>query len=120
MKRHDGVWVGGMVGLLVEGALKEAIGDCGLAGSSMLATPEAAGLGGLDCIAGHWELEEMRARENCSGKRGGEVEDLSSPFEDLLVHGLELGWRRGDELAGVRKPGDEDAAQHVDYVSRME
>ena len=46
----------------------------------------------------------------------GEAEDLSSPFEDLLVHGLELGRRRGDELAGVRKPGDEGAAQHVDLA----
>ena len=70
-----------------------------------MASPEAAELGCLDCIAGHWELEEMRARENCSGERGGEAEDLSSPFEDLLVHGLELGRRRGDELAGVSKPG---------------
>ena len=32
LKRHDGVWVGSMVGLLVESALEEAIGDCGLAG----------------------------------------------------------------------------------------
>ena len=53
LKRHDGVWVGGIFGLLVEGALKEAIGDCGLAGSYMLATPEAAELGGLDCITGY-------------------------------------------------------------------
>ena len=60
LMRHYGVGVGGMVGLLVEGALEEAIGDCGLAGSSKLASPKAAELGGLDCIAGHWELEEMR------------------------------------------------------------
>ena len=46
----------------------------------------------------------------------GEAEDLSSPFKDLLVHGLELGRRREDELAGVRKPGDEGAAQHVDFA----
>ena len=61
LKRHYGLWVCGVVGLLVESALEEAIGDCGLAGASMLALPEAAELGGLNCIAGRWKLEEMRA-----------------------------------------------------------
>ena len=49
-----------MVSLLVEGSLEEASGDGGLVGSLVLASPEAVELGGLDCIAGHWELEEMR------------------------------------------------------------
>ena len=43
----------GMVGLLVEGSLEEAVSDGGLAGSSVLALPEAAELRCLDCIAGH-------------------------------------------------------------------
>ena len=80
-----------MVSLLVEGSLEEASGDGGLAGFSVLALPEAAELGGLDCITGHWELEEMGTRENCGRECGGESEDLSSPFENLLAHGLELG-----------------------------
>ena len=80
LKRHYGVWAGGMVGLLVESALEEAIGDCGLAGASMLASPEAVELGGLDCIAGHWKLEEIRTREICGWECGSESEDLSSPF----------------------------------------
>ena len=41
---------------------------------------------------------------------------MSSPLEYLFVHGRKLGWRRRDELAGVRKPGDEGAAQHVDLA----
>ena len=59
MKRCYNVLVGGMVSLLVEGSLKEAVSDGGLAGSSVLASPEAAELGGLNCVAGHWELEEV-------------------------------------------------------------
>ena len=42
LKRYYGVKVGGMVGLLVEGSLEEAASDGGLAGSSVLASPEAA------------------------------------------------------------------------------
>ena len=43
LKRYDGVQIGGMVGLLlVEGSLEEAVSDGGLAGSSVLASPEAA------------------------------------------------------------------------------
>ena len=48
-----------MVGLVVEGSLEEAVGDGGLAGSSVLASPEAAELGSLNCVAGHGELEEV-------------------------------------------------------------
>ena len=29
---------------------------------------------------------------------------------------LELGWRRGDESAGVRMPGDKGAAQDIDFA----
>ena len=61
MKRYYGVLVGGMVGLLVEGSLEEAVSDGGLAGSSVLALPEAAELGSLYCVAGHGELKELGA-----------------------------------------------------------
>ena len=50
-----------MVGLLVECALEEAVGDCGLSGSSVLTSPKAAELGGLYCVAGHGKLEEVGA-----------------------------------------------------------
>ena len=53
--------IGGMVGLLVEGSLEEAVSDGGLAGSSVLASPEAAELGSLYCVAGHGKLEEVGA-----------------------------------------------------------
>ena len=53
--------IGGMVGLLVEGSLEEAVSDGRLAGSSVLALPEAAELGSLDCVAGHGELKEVGA-----------------------------------------------------------
>ena len=53
--------IGGMVGLLVEGSLEEAVSDGGLSGSSVLASPEAAELGSLYCVAGHGELEEVGA-----------------------------------------------------------
>ena len=77
--------------------------------ASVLTAPEASELGGLDCIAWHWELEEVGAREECGREGGGEAEDLSSPFENLLVHSLQLDRRRGDELTGVREPRDEGA-----------
>ena len=53
--------IGGMVGLLVKGSLKEAVRDGGLAGSSVLASPEAAELGSLYRVTGHGELKEMGA-----------------------------------------------------------
>ena len=51
----------GVVGLLVKGSLEEAVSDGGLSGSSVLASPEAAELGSLYCIAGHGKLEEVGA-----------------------------------------------------------
>ena len=48
------LWVGGIVGLLVEGALEEAVG---LAWAAVLAAPEATELGCLDGITWHGELE---------------------------------------------------------------
>ena len=54
-----------------------------------------------------WELEEMPTREDCSGEGRREAEDLSSPFEDLFVHGLQLMERWRDELAGICEPRDE-------------
>ena len=56
------MWIGGMIGLLVECPLEEAVSDDGLSGSSVLASPEAAELGSLYCIAGHGKLEEVGAR----------------------------------------------------------
>ena len=38
------MWIGGMIGLLVECALEEAVGDGSLSGSSVLASPETAEL----------------------------------------------------------------------------
>ena len=72
LKRHYGVRIGSMVGLLVEGSLEEVVGDGGLAGSSVFASPEVAELGSLNCVAGHWELEEVGTRKDCSRERGGE------------------------------------------------
>ena len=45
-----------------------------------------------------------------------ESEDLSSPFEDLFVHDLQLERRRGNELAGVREPRDECTLLDVDFA----
>ena len=53
--------IGGMVGLLVEGSLEEAVSDGCLAGSSVLASLEAAELGSLYCVAGHGDLKEVGA-----------------------------------------------------------
>ena len=61
-----------MVGLLVEGSLEEANGYGGLTESSVLASPEAAELRSLNCVAGRWELEEVETRKDCSRERGGE------------------------------------------------
>ena len=94
-KWHGCLWVGGIVGLLVESALEEAVGDCRLAWAAVLAAPEATELGCLDGITWHGELEEMSAREDCCGEGRSETEDLPSPFEDLFVHGLQLERRRG-------------------------
>ena len=56
----------GEVGLVAESSLsgaskEEAVCGCSLSGASNLATPEAAELGSLDSIAGHWNFEELGA-----------------------------------------------------------
>ena len=53
--------IGGMIRLLMECSLEEAISDGGLSGSSVLASPEAAELGSLYCVAGHGKLDEVGA-----------------------------------------------------------
>ena len=87
-ERRGCLWVGGIVGLLSEGSLEEAVGDGGLAGTSILATPEASELRSLYCVARHRELKEVSTGEDCSGECRGESENLASPFEDLFVHDL--------------------------------
>ena len=52
------LWVGGIVGLLVEGALEEAVG---LAWAAVLAAPEATELGCLDGVTWHGKLEDVSA-----------------------------------------------------------
>ena len=49
--------IDGEVGLMAESKLEETVGSCGLSGASDLATPEAAELGCLDSVAGHWDFE---------------------------------------------------------------
>ena len=51
----------GEVGLVEESPMEEAGYGCGLSGASNLATPEAAELGSLDSVAGHWNFEELGA-----------------------------------------------------------
>ena len=61
---HDGVSslsVVGEVGLVAESPLEEAVCGCCLSSASNLATPEAAELGSLDSITGHWDFEELGA-----------------------------------------------------------
>ena len=63
-----------------------------MSGSSDLATPEAAELGGLDGVAGHW---------NSCREGGRQAKDLTAPFEDFLVQCFQMfggGW---DERTGV-------------------
>ena len=88
LKRRCDLWVGGVVGLLVEGSLQEAVGDGGLAWASVLTAPEASELGSLYCVAWHGELEEVPAGEDCSRESRSESEYLPSPFEDFLVQDL--------------------------------
>ena len=47
----------GEVGLVAESPLEEAVGGCSLSRASNLTTPEAAELGCLDGVAGHWNFE---------------------------------------------------------------
>ena len=61
---HDGISslsVVGEVGLVAESPLEEAVGGCGLSRASNLTTPEAAELGCLNGVAGHWNFEELGA-----------------------------------------------------------
>ena len=61
---HDGISslsVVGEVGLVTESPLEEAVCGCSLSRASNLATPEAAELGSLDGVAGHWNFEELGA-----------------------------------------------------------
>ena len=51
----------GEVGLVAESPLKKAVCSCSLSGASNLATPEAAELGSLDSVAGHWNFEKLGA-----------------------------------------------------------
>ena len=51
----------GKVGLVAESPIEEAVCGCSLSGVSNLATPEAAELGSLDSVAGHWNFEELGA-----------------------------------------------------------
>ena len=77
-----------MIGLLSEGSLEEAVGDGGLAGTSILATPEASELRSLYCVTRHGELKEVSTREDCSRECRSESENLASPFENLFVYDL--------------------------------
>ena len=81
-----------------------------------MATPEESELKILYCITRHGELKEVSTGEDCSGEGRSESEDLSSPFEDLLVHSLQLERRREDELAGVCEPRNEGALQDIDFA----
>ena len=76
--------------MLVEGAMKEAVGDFRLARTAVLAAPEATELRRLDGVTWHGELEEMSAREDRCGEGRCEAENLASPFEDFFIHGFQL------------------------------
>ena len=41
---------------------------------------------------------------------------LSSPYEDLFAHGLQLERRRGNKLAGIREPRDECTLEDIDFA----
>ena len=56
LKGSGGVWVGGVVGLLSESPLEEAIGYSSLALALVLTAPEAADLRGLDDVTWHGKL----------------------------------------------------------------
>ena len=68
LERRSCSLVGGVIGLLAEGSLEEAVGDGSLAGTSALTAPEASELGGLYCVTRHGELDEVPAGEECSGE----------------------------------------------------
>ena len=61
---HDGIGslsVVGEVNLVAESPMEEAVCGCSFSRASNLATPEAAELGSLDSVAGHWNFEELGA-----------------------------------------------------------
>ena len=47
--------------MVAKSPLEEAVGECGFSRASNLTTPEAAELGCLDGVAGHWNFEELGA-----------------------------------------------------------
>ena len=49
------------VGLVTESPMEEAVCCCSLSRAANLATPEAAELGSLNSVAGHWNFEELGA-----------------------------------------------------------
>ena len=65
-----GLAIVGEVGLVSESPLEEAVGDCGLSRASNLATPEAAELGCLDGVAGHWILNSWGLDMTAAGNVG--------------------------------------------------
>ena len=70
---HDGVSslsIVGKVGLVAESPLEEAVGNCGLSRASNWTAPEAAELGCLDGITGHWNFEELGLDMTAAGNVG--------------------------------------------------
>ena len=53
---------------------------------------------------------------DCGGEGRSETEDSPSPFEYLIVHGLQLMGCRWDELAGICEPRDECTLQDIDFA----
>ena len=50
--------------------MEEAVFGCSLSRASNLATPEAAELGSLDSVAGHWNFEELGLDITAAGNVG--------------------------------------------------
>ena len=50
--------------------MEEAVCGCSLSRASNLATPEAAELGSLDSVTGHWEFEELGLDMMAAGNVG--------------------------------------------------
>ena len=59
-----------------------------MAGAADLASPEAAELRCVDCVAGHGYVDHVGAGLDGSWESGCEAEDLAAPFEDVLVQDL--------------------------------
>ena len=60
--------------------MQESGGGGGLAVATDLATPEAAELGCVDCVAEHRYVDHVGAGKDGSWERGCEAEDLAAPF----------------------------------------